>query len=221
MLKHQFAIVPLSILIFLTSSCLVAGVSKPGSCPDIAYERSVDLKGFKGTWYLQSVYPPEKIVLYRCQKSDYIFGNSDNPEVKDFQISNEDGTVDHRTRTLILLSDGQVQSKYDGDSLSLNYKIISVDYEKYVIFYFCNDLYSDRHSENISIYTRHLKPSNKVKKGYLNALKDKGISTKEFVPDLHKDCGGYGESVTKQLKKLLKELEKQAKKAKKAHRVNC
>ncbi|XP_067624705.1 uncharacterized protein [Eurosta solidaginis] len=212
MLKHQFDIVPFSILIFLTSSCLVAGISKRGSCPDIAYERSVNLKGFKGTWYLQSVYPPKKIEPYRCQKSDYILGNSDNPEVKYFQISNEDGTVDQRTWTLILVSEGEVQFEYDGDAWPVNHKILNVDYEKYVIFYYCHE-FSRRYSEYISIYTRDLKPSNKVKKVYLNALEDKGISTKELVPALHKDCGGYGKSVTKQLKKLLKEREKQAKKA--------
>ncbi|XP_067624701.1 apolipoprotein D-like [Eurosta solidaginis] len=214
MLKHQFAMVHLSILIFLTSSCLVAGVPKPGPCPNIAYERRVDLRGFKGTWFLQSVYPFEEDEPYRCEKSDCILESNDYTAVKKFQINNKDGTVDHRTGTLILLSDGQVQSKFDDDALSFNYKILSVDYEKYVIYYLCKDLlYSERHAEYISIYTRDLKPSNKVKKGYLNALEDRGISTKELVPASHEDCGDYGESVTKQLKELLKKQEKQAKKA--------
>ncbi|XP_067624704.1 bilin-binding protein-like [Eurosta solidaginis] len=207
MLKHQFAIVPLLIFIFLTSSCLVAGgLTKPGRCPKIAYKKKLDLKRFTGTWYMQSSF--DKISFDRCQKSDYSLGDNDEPQVKNFQISRLIGSAECKTGKLIFHSDGQFQVKYGEITLPFLYKILSVDYKKYIIFYFCENIKSDKHTEYVWIHTRDLEPSDKVKKGYLKALKAKKISGEELVPALHKDCGGYGESVTDQLKKVQQELRK-------------
>ncbi|XP_067624702.1 apolipoprotein D-like isoform X1 [Eurosta solidaginis] len=207
MLKHQFAIVPLSVFIFLTSSCLVAGgLTKPGRCPKIAYNKKLDLKGLTGTWYMQSSF--EKIDLNRCQKSDYSLGDNDEPLVQNFQINRLDGSAECKTGKLIFHSDGQFQLMYGKITLPFHYKILSVDYEKYIIFYLCENIESDKHTEYVFIHTRDLEPSDKVKEDYLSALKAKKISQVELVPALHKDCGDYGKSVTDQLKKVQQELHK-------------
>ncbi|XP_067624249.1 apolipoprotein D-like isoform X1 [Eurosta solidaginis] len=216
MQKYQLDIAPFSILIFMILSSLVAGqVKGPGPCRrDITYLSSVDLQAFKGSWYMHSGYIVPDDGDYRCQKTIYTLGHNNEIEVKSFQIRNFDGAADVRTGTLTFFPDGQFQTNYNERHAlePITYKILSLDYEKYVIFYACVNLPSARHAEYLEIHTRRSEPPEDVINAYTNFLNEKRISTGHLAPTIHEDCGRYGRSDTEQLKKVREE---------RARRVRC
>ncbi|XP_067624211.1 apolipoprotein D-like isoform X1 [Eurosta solidaginis] len=192
MLKHQFDIAPLSILIFLTSSCLVAGqVINPGPCrKDINY-LCVDSTRLAGTWYIQYSYPVWMDKDYRCQQTGFTRGH-----IVSSDISNVDGSERLKTGTLTFLEDGQLQIKYNGED-ALFFKVLSVDYNNYIVMYSCLDLSSGNHAEYVFIHTREPKFDQEVYELYTGALKTQGISTKELKWTNQENCENFAEQPSK------------------------
>ncbi|XP_067626118.1 apolipoprotein D-like isoform X2 [Eurosta solidaginis] len=200
MLKQKFSIAPLSILVFLTSSCLVAGqVIKPGSCrTDIKYLSSVDSKAYQGSWYMQTRYLFVYEQDYRCQKTDYTPGPNNDLLVRNTEISNVDESEKVRTGTLKFLPDGQLQIKYNEADAGepFDYKVLSVDYDNYVIIYACQNLLWS-HAEYVWIRTRDPNPSQIVKDAYIADLSAQNITTNELVSTRQEKCANYETMETK------------------------
>ncbi|XP_067637198.1 lopap-like isoform X2 [Eurosta solidaginis] len=193
-----FLVIPLSILFFFTSSCLVAGqVIKSGCCrTDIKYLSSVDIQAYKGSWFMQTRYPFWDDVNYRCHKTDYIPARSNVHMVSDTRIKKEDESEIVRTGRLTFLQDGQFTIEYDNaDALPFKYIILNIVYNEYAIIYTCEDLPPSLHAEYVWIQTRVPNPSQEVKNAYMAALNKQGFSTKDLVPICQKNCPNYGKSV--------------------------
>ncbi|XP_067624330.1 uncharacterized protein [Eurosta solidaginis] len=193
MLSHKFVIAPLSILIFLTSSCLVAGqMRRPGWCrADRDYVSIVNPSTFRGSWYVHSRYPFWYDENYRCCKIDYTPGIKNVHRVRNFQISNKDESVKVNTGTLTSLPDGEIEVKYDEPgALTFNYNILTYCTE-YVIIYACKNLDTVEHDEYLWIHTKDPKPPKHVIHAYEAALEDEKISTSDLKLVRHEDCGKY------------------------------
>ncbi|XP_067626149.1 bilin-binding protein-like [Eurosta solidaginis] len=144
MLKHQFALPPLSILIFLTSACLVAGVERPGVCPYMTGLSNVESEwlNYQGRWFMQLRSFEDG---FRCQRTDYNIGTNSEHTVQTFEIRNRDDVIHVTTGTVTFGQDGQVQIQYSGRDPFI-FKVLSVDYSKYLITYFCQNLPSRRYN---------------------------------------------------------------------------
>ncbi|XP_067624214.1 bilin-binding protein-like [Eurosta solidaginis] len=191
MLKHQFSIPLLSILIILTSSCLVAGqVRRQGVCPDMRGLSNVESEwlNYQGRWFMQARY--ENDGDNRCQKSDYTLGPNREHIVRDYEISNADNSINERIGILTFLQDGQFQIQYDGID-PINFKVLSVVYNRYLITYSCKNLPEGQYDEDVWIHTRANNPSQQVITAYKDALDLKGISKTELQYNCHQDCAGY------------------------------
>ncbi|XP_067624360.1 uncharacterized protein [Eurosta solidaginis] len=191
MVHHQFAIAPLSILIFFTSSCLVTGeVLRDGSCPDIQYLSSEGLT-FKGKWYMHSRYPFKRDGDYRCYKSEYTRKSKTVHKVKNFKISNTDDCVKIQTATFTSLPDGQFQVQGDAPGAPFVYHKILTYCKDYFITYSCNNLPSKQHVEFLFVHTRVANPDQSIEAAYKLAISDKQISTLELESVRHDDCPFY------------------------------
>ncbi|XP_067636723.1 apolipoprotein D-like [Eurosta solidaginis] len=204
MLKNQFAIAPLSILIFLTSSCLVAGqIKRSGSCrTDIKHLPKVDLKRLEGSWYLRTRYPYKNDHEYRCQKTDYTLAPNNEYIVEYSEIKEDDQSINFRTGRLIFLEDGQFKIKYDDvDDFSINYRILSIVYDQYVIIYACKNLPECNHEEYLWIYTRNHKLNTKDLIAYTAPLCEQNINPNLLQGTIQENCANYDTSVQQQRKK--------------------
>ncbi|XP_067624088.1 uncharacterized protein [Eurosta solidaginis] len=192
--KQLIAIPPLSILIFLTSSCLVAGqVISSGQCrTDITYLSKVDFKALQGSWYMQMRYKLKHDGNYRCQKTDYKLGPNNEHLVTNSEIRNKGGSERFTKGKLTFLKDGQYTIEYDDPSaIPFKYKTLSLDSTKYVIIYICKNLPNNKHAELVSIHTRERGPSKEVKRDVklaIAALKDQKINTRALKPVTQKKC---------------------------------
>ncbi|XP_067624341.1 uncharacterized protein [Eurosta solidaginis] len=190
MLKHQFAIVPLSILILFTSSCLVAGqVERSGPCrEDIEFVSSVDPSIFEINWYMHSRYPFNSDENFRCYKTEYTHRNNKVYRVKNSKIHKENNCVNSKTATITILSGGKIEVEYDEPGAPvLRYNILTYCND-YVISYICENLPGRKHKEFLWINTNHHKPPKHVKDAYIKALKARGISTRELQWINHDNC---------------------------------
>ncbi|XP_067624343.1 uncharacterized protein [Eurosta solidaginis] len=149
MLNHLFATAPLSILVFFTSSCLVAGqVERDGSCPDIQYMSSVDLPTLQGSWYLHSRYRGLDNENARCYKADFTPGSDNVHTITNFRISNTDDCVKVNTETHTSLSDGYFMvSNFERGAIRLIYDILTYCND-YIIIYVCHDLPLSKHNDS-------------------------------------------------------------------------
>ncbi|XP_067626181.1 uncharacterized protein [Eurosta solidaginis] len=190
MLNHQFAIAPLSILIFFTSSCLVAGqVERSGSCRnDISLVSSVDSSTFQGIWHMHSRYTFNPDKGYRCQKTQYTAISDNLYEVKDFKISNANNCVKVKAATIKSLPDGRIQVRGDEPGAQAVYYNILTYCNDYFIGYICQNLAGSKYKEFLWINTRHPTPPDNVKNAYIKDLEDQGISTSEIEWMNHRDC---------------------------------
>ncbi|XP_067624533.1 uncharacterized protein [Eurosta solidaginis] len=200
---------PLSILIFLTSSCLVAG--DPGPCPTNIGYLPMNINLLEGSWYMQSRYIPHHPIDYRCHKTDIIRGTITKHTIKKFQINKDDGSPKVTQQKILFLDDGRFFTKYEGahasassastasssrglniDFDNLVYKIISLDCEKLII-YSCQDLPNDKHAKLLWVYTRKSRPSDEVIKKYKEAVNANGFKANLLKPISHKNCRDYRE----------------------------
>ncbi|XP_067624033.1 uncharacterized protein [Eurosta solidaginis] len=189
MLKHQFAIAPLSILIFLTSSCLVAGqVRKPGQCrTDIKHLKSADVKSYHGIWHVHNGNFHNLDETYQ-KKTSFLFGPNDYS----IFFTNFVGADGYYIPHGILQSgpEGAFRVKDDVGASSSDFRTIRIDLKKfeykvlgpecanYLIIYGCQDLPSGSyHAEFIAIYTRDRRPPKSVTDAYKAALEAQRIAT--------------------------------------------
>ncbi|XP_067639280.1 uncharacterized protein [Eurosta solidaginis] len=209
---------PLSIVIFLTSSCLVAGQGrKSGSCrTDIQYLQSVDRGAFEGSWFMQfGMTLDEPNTFFRCRRMDFkfLFGDQSVPTYKarEFKISHEylqePGTANTGTAITGTLKfprdwDGQFRIRYfrkDSTTFrtepinwnSLRYKVLSLDCDKLIIYACQNFQSGSQHAELVWVYTRYSHPSDDIVDAYRDALRDKGIDVEELYWINHSDCRNY------------------------------
>ncbi|XP_067625030.1 uncharacterized protein [Eurosta solidaginis] len=220
MLKQQLVIAPLSILIVLTSSCLVAGQGRnEGLCPDMDYLDSMDLNAFKGSWYLQTGYSFGDIKKHRCQKTDYSCESGTEFSVRNFQISRKGGSQKVTKGSLTFIMGGLFFMTYDGagastsssgsvgiDWKNLGYKVLRLDCDSLII-YACQNLPNSpsgkHHAELVWVYTRDAQPSLNVMGACKVDLSAKGIYLDRLESTIHdEECGFYGESATKFQKQL-------------------
>ncbi|XP_067624342.1 lopap-like isoform X1 [Eurosta solidaginis] len=192
MLNHLFATAPLSILVFFTSSCLVAGqVERDGSCPDIQYMSSVDLPTLQGSWYLHSRYRGLDNENARCYKADFTPGSDNVHTITNFRISNTDDCVKVNTETHTSLSDGYFMvSNFERGAIRLIYDILTYCND-YIIIYVCHDLPLSKHNEFVWVHTRVPNPDQSIEDAYKRALNDQQISTIELELISHERCQGY------------------------------
>ncbi|XP_067624543.1 uncharacterized protein [Eurosta solidaginis] len=206
MLEQQFVIAPLSIFIFLTSSCLMAGNAK--QCPtNIKYLKEVRYSMLEGSWYMQSRYIPQHPVDYRCHKTDITTGNQ-QLNIKTFQI-NDNESKQVTNGQLIFLPDGQFYKNYDDkhacassasssstaggqdiDWEHIVYKIISLDCEKLII-YSCQDFSNDKHVKMLWVYTTRSNPSEEVIKEYKTIAETYGFNVNSLESICHEPCFRY------------------------------
>ncbi|XP_067624213.1 bilin-binding protein-like [Eurosta solidaginis] len=192
MLKHQFALPPLSILILLASSCLVAGVRRQGACPYMSGLSNVESEwvNYQGRWFMQVRYPFRNDEAFRCQKSDYITGTNDEHIIETFEISNADDAIHQSTGTFTFVGDGQLQIQYPNTPPFI-FKILSVDYERYLITYSCQNLSSCQYDEYVWIHTRERVLTQDVVTAYTRAINDIGLSILDLRRTSHLNCQGY------------------------------
>ncbi|XP_067643117.1 lopap-like isoform X2 [Eurosta solidaginis] len=192
MQKNQFDIARLSILIFLTSSCLVAGqVRREGLCPNINYLSNVQSQPLQGTWYMQTRYPFLDDVFYRCQETDYNLEPNNEYTIRTFEIKNEDDSGRVGTGRLTLLQHGLFRVQYD-DALPFDHKILSLDCDNYIIIYACQNLPLDnKHFEYVWIHTRVRNPTQEVKETYMADLNRLGISTHQLASTCQENCEDF------------------------------
>ncbi|XP_067624339.1 bilin-binding protein-like [Eurosta solidaginis] len=193
MLKYKFAIAPLSILIFLTTSCLVAGqIQRDGCCRrDINFVPNDDLSAFVGSWYMHSRY---RIVIdenARCYKTEYTLDSNNVHRVKNFQISNADGCGTLKTGTITPSDDNYIIVKFDDPQAHHYYYKILTFCDDFVIIYLCREIpFTRKHNEFVWVHTKVRNPDQSVQDAYISALNDQQLSTElELVSQ--DDCGNY------------------------------
>ncbi|XP_067624538.1 uncharacterized protein [Eurosta solidaginis] len=209
MLEQQFVIVPLSIFIFLTSSCLMAGDAK--KCPtNIKYLKEVSDSMLEGSWYMQSRYIPQYPVDYRCHKTDITPGTH-QLNIKTFQINDNDESKQVTNEKLIFLPDGQFYTSFDDkhayvssasssssaggldiDWDKITHKIISLDCNKLII-YSCQDLPNDKHVKMLWVYTTRSHPSEEVIREYKKVAETYGFNVNLLESISHEPCFRYVE----------------------------
>ncbi|XP_067624329.1 uncharacterized protein [Eurosta solidaginis] len=194
MFKRQSFIAPLSILFFLTSSCLVAGqVRRSGSCrTDKKYvSRTESAFQFQSSWYVHSRYTFRHDENYRCCKIDYTRGSDNVHTVTNFRISNKDESVEFNTGKLTSFPDEPFQVVYYGPrEHSFKYNILTYC-DEYFITYFCENVASKTHREYLWVHTKDPKPPKSVIEAYKADLVGQKISTSELKLVSHEDCGKY------------------------------
>ncbi|XP_067624545.1 uncharacterized protein [Eurosta solidaginis] len=208
MLEQQFVIAPLSIFIFLTSSCLIAGDA--AKCPtNIKYLKEVNDRMLEGFWHMQSRYIPQHHVDYRCHKTDITIGTH-QLRIKTFLIKHNESKQVTNGR-ILFLPDGQFFTKYDKhasatfassasssssaerldiDWHKISYKIISLDCNK-LILYACQDLLENKHAKMLWVYTTHTHPPEEVIKEYKDVAEDYGFTVNLLEPISHEECFRY------------------------------
>ncbi|XP_067614714.1 uncharacterized protein [Eurosta solidaginis] len=165
MLKHLIANSPLLVLIFLTSSYLVAGQGrKPGSCrTDIQYLQRVDRARFEGIWYMHHGMTLDNPRAFRCRRMNftylYISPDETGYRAEAFRIRNRGETPIVSVGSLKFPSNCGAQFRItywpranpgtgEIDWNNLRYKVLFSDSELLIIYACQNFESSSEHAEN-------------------------------------------------------------------------
>ncbi|XP_067639474.1 uncharacterized protein [Eurosta solidaginis] len=206
MLKHLIANSPLLVLIFLTSSYLVAGQGrKPGSCrTDIQYLQSVNRAHFEGIWYMHRGMTLDGSRAFRCRRMNftylYISPDETGYRAEEFKIRYEGETPIVSVGSLKFPSNcaGQFRITYwpranpgTGaiDWNNLMYKVLTLDSQKLII-YACQNFQSG-HAELVWVYTRQPDVLGHIETAFMAALRAKGIDVGELYRIHQMDCEDY------------------------------
>ncbi|XP_067639327.1 uncharacterized protein [Eurosta solidaginis] len=197
-----------SVLIFLTSSYLVAGQGrKPGSCrTDIQYLQSVDREDFEGIWYMQRGMTLDESWDFRCRRMNFTYLYTRPHETayraEEFKISNLCETTISSIGALKFPSncEGQFRITYSEtanpgteeiDWRNLRYKVLTLDLQKLIIYACQNFPSGSEHAELVWVYTRHINPWRNIELRYIQALTEKGINVEGLHRIYHGECGNY------------------------------
>ncbi|XP_067614704.1 uncharacterized protein [Eurosta solidaginis] len=209
MLKHLIANSPLLVLIFLTSSYLVAGQGrKPGSCrTDIQQLQSVDIDDFKGIWYMHHGMTLDDPRAFRCRRMNftYLYINADETgyRAEAFRIRNREETPIVSVGSLKFPSNCGAQFRItywpranpgtgEIDWLNLRYKVLFNDAELLIIYACQNFESSSEHAELVWVYTRSENPEGWLESLYMFKLRERGIDENQLYRIYHRQCRNYG-----------------------------
>ncbi|XP_067639440.1 uncharacterized protein [Eurosta solidaginis] len=208
MLKHLIANSPLLVLIFLTSSYLVAGQGrKPGSCrTDIQHLQSVNRADFEGIWYMHLGMTLDESWEFRCRRMNftYLYTSPDETayRAEEFKIRNiwETPIVSVGALKFPSNCEGQFPITYSETGIpgtgeidwnNLRYKVLILDPEKLII-YACQDFESSsEHAELVWVYSRSCTRWRWLEQMYMDDLREKGIDVEELYHIRHVYCEDY------------------------------
>ncbi|XP_067639369.1 uncharacterized protein [Eurosta solidaginis] len=206
MLKHLIANSPLLVLIFLTSSYLVAGQGrKPGSCrTDIQYVQNVEREAFEGIWHMHLGMTLDESWEFRCRRMNFTYLYTRPHETayraEEFKIRNrwEIPIVSVGSLKFPSNCQGQFRITYwpranpgtgEIDWNNLRYKVLTLDSEKLII-YACQNFQSG-HAELVWVYSRSCTRWRWLEQMYMDDLREKGINVEELYRIHHVDCEDY------------------------------
>ncbi|XP_067614706.1 uncharacterized protein [Eurosta solidaginis] len=209
MLKHLIANSPLLVLIFLTSSYLVAGQGrKPGSCrTDIQYLQSVDIEDFEGIWYMHHGMTLDNPRAFRCRRMNftYLYVSPDETgyRAEAFRIRNRGETPIVSVGSLKFPSNCGAQFRItywpranpgtgEIDWNNLRYKVLTSN-SAFLIIYACQNFESSsEHAELVWVYTRSENQLGWLEDMYMFILRERGIDVNQLYRIDHRQCGNYG-----------------------------
>ncbi|XP_067614924.1 uncharacterized protein [Eurosta solidaginis] len=208
MVKHQIASSPLLVLIFLTSSYLVAGQGrKPGSCrTDIQYVQNVEREAFEGIWYMHRGMTLDDARAFRCRRMNFTYFYTRPHETayraEEFKIRTEGQTRIASIGSLKFPSNcaGQFRITYwpranpgTGaiDWNNLRYKVLTLDSQKLIIYACQNFPSGSEHAELVWVYTRQPDVLFPIEIACMAALRTQGINVRELYRIYHVECEGY------------------------------
>ncbi|XP_067613429.1 apolipoprotein D-like [Eurosta solidaginis] len=190
MLKPQFTIAYLSLLVFLTSSNLVAGqVSREGECPKVEPMENFSTKAYLGKWYVYSGYPFANDLGARCQQVEFTAGPNANTLYVTFTQINASSQKEIRSGTAKVVG-SSIQIRYDGTGSAVrnfDYVVLGADYENFSVIYNCSNN-SLSHAENLWIRTRKRNPNKDIIKEAEQVIKKAGLSLVELKIADQADC---------------------------------
>ncbi|XP_067639714.1 uncharacterized protein [Eurosta solidaginis] len=208
MLKHLIANSPLLVLIFLTSSYLVAGQGrKPGSCrTDIQHLQSVNREDFEGIWYMHHGMTLDDPRDFRCRRMNftYLYINADETgyRAEAFRIRNRGETPIVSVGSLKFPSNCGAQFRItywpranpgtgEIDWINLRYKVLT-SHSVFLIIYACQNFESSsEHAELVWVYSRSCTPWRWIEQMYMDDLREKGIDVDQLYRIYHRECRNY------------------------------